>query len=70
MASPSNITALVTEAALFSPGYERNFLVVPRVVDRRIEAYRPTQTTLLEDPHSIGGLGCWVEDQICMCRIE
>ena len=35
---------------LIPPGYERNFPVLPRVLDRLIEAYRLTQTTLVVDP--------------------
>ena len=36
----SNMTALLREAASFTPGYERDLPVVPHVLDRLVEAYR------------------------------
>ena len=42
----SNMTALLGEAALFSPGYEWCSSVVPCDRDRLISGYRLTQTAL------------------------
>ena len=49
MVRESKMTALLGEAALFVPGYERSSPVAPSDLDRLIEGYRLAQTALLED---------------------